>query len=69
MFICKDSARVLYVYVIMACSLKIKFMWHSSVEYWVCYSMFRSERMKVFPRVAWPDHGWLGTLHLPSKIS
>jgi hypothetical protein len=30
-------------------------MWHSSVEYWVCYRMFRSKRMKVFPRVAWPD--------------
>jgi hypothetical protein len=29
-------------------------MWHSSVEYWVCYRMFRSKRMKVFPRVAWP---------------
>jgi hypothetical protein len=29
-------------------------MWHSSVEYWVCYCMFRSKRMKVFPRVAWP---------------
>jgi hypothetical protein len=37
-------------------------MWHSSVEYWVCYSMFYSERTKVFPPVAWPDHGWLGTL-------
>jgi hypothetical protein len=54
---------VLYVYVIIACSLKRKFMWHSSIEYWVCYSMFRSERTKVFPRVAWPGHGWSGMLH------
>jgi hypothetical protein len=30
-------------------------MWHSSVEYWVCYRMFHSKRMKVFPRVAWPS--------------
>jgi hypothetical protein len=37
-------------------------MWHNSVEYWVCYSMFCNERTKVFPRVAWPDHGWSGTL-------
>jgi hypothetical protein len=29
-------------------------MWHSSVEYWVCYCMFHSKRMKGFPRVAWP---------------
>jgi hypothetical protein len=31
-FICKDSARVLYVYVIIACSLKRKLMCHRSVE-------------------------------------
>jgi hypothetical protein len=37
-------------------------MWHSSVEYWVCHSIFHSERMKVFPRVAWSDHGWPGML-------
>jgi hypothetical protein len=30
-------------------------MWHSSVDYWVCYYMFRSKRMKAFPRVAWPS--------------
>jgi hypothetical protein len=30
-------------------------MWHSSVEYWVCYCMFRSKRTKAFPRVAWPS--------------
>ena len=54
MFICKSSTRVLYVYVLDACSLKSKFMWHSSVEYWVCYRMFCSKRTKVFPRVAWP---------------
>jgi hypothetical protein len=53
-FICKASARVLYVYVIIACSLKRKLMWHSSVEYWVCYNMFRSKRTKVFSRVTWP---------------
>jgi hypothetical protein len=28
-------------------------MWHSSVDYWACYRMFRSKRTKVFPRVAW----------------
>jgi hypothetical protein len=28
-------------------------MWHSSVEYWVCYCMFHSKRTKSFPRVAW----------------
>jgi hypothetical protein len=30
-------------------------MWHSSVEYWVCYRMFRSKRTKEFPRIAWPN--------------
>jgi hypothetical protein len=25
--------------------------------------MFRSERTRVFSGVAWPDHGWPGTLH------
>jgi hypothetical protein len=30
-------------------------MWHGSVENWVCYCMFCSKRMKVFPWVAWPD--------------
>jgi hypothetical protein len=39
----------------VACSLKRKFMWHSSVDYWVCYRMFHSKRMKAFPRVAWPS--------------
>jgi hypothetical protein len=29
-------------------------MWHCSVDYWVCYCMFCSMGMKVFPRVAWP---------------
>jgi hypothetical protein len=52
-FICKSSTRVLYVYVQVACSLKRKFMWHSLVEYWVCYHMFHNKRMKVFPRVTW----------------
>jgi hypothetical protein len=33
---------------------KRKFMWHSSVDYWVCYHMFCSKRMEVFPRIAWP---------------
>jgi hypothetical protein len=28
-------------------------MWHSSVDYWVCYRMIHSKKMKVFPRVAW----------------
>jgi hypothetical protein len=32
-FLCKASARVLYVYVIIACILKRKFMWRRSVEY------------------------------------
>jgi hypothetical protein len=32
-----------------------KFMWHSSVGCWVCYSMFRSERTYVFSGIAWPD--------------
>jgi hypothetical protein len=55
MFRCKASASVLYVYVLVACSLKSKFMWHCLVDYWVCYCMFRSMGMKVFPRVAWPS--------------
>jgi hypothetical protein len=46
-----------------------RFMWHSSVEYWVCYSMFRSERTKVFPHVAWPGHGWSGTLQYGIRAS
>jgi hypothetical protein len=54
MFRCKASASVLYVYVLVACSLKSKFRWHCLVDYWVCYCMFRSMGMKVFPRVAWP---------------
>jgi hypothetical protein len=55
MFRCKASASVLYVYVLVACRLKSKFMWHGLVDYWVCYCMFRSMGRKVFPRVAWPD--------------
>jgi hypothetical protein len=61
-FIRKASARVLYVYVIIVGSLKRKTMWHSSVEYWLCYNMFHSKRMKVFLFVAWPGHRWSGTL-------
>jgi hypothetical protein len=30
-------------------------MWHCLVDYWVCYCMFHSMGMKVFPRVAWSD--------------
>jgi hypothetical protein len=33
-----------------------KFMWHSSVGCWVCYSMF-TERKKGFSHVAWPIMG------------
>jgi hypothetical protein len=62
MFICKASARVLYVYVLVACSLKSKFMWYSSVDYWVCYRMFHSKGMKAFPRVAWSDMLRMGML-------
>ena len=69
MFKCKSSARVFHVYVIIACSLKRKFMWHRLVEYCVCYSMFRNERTKVFPHVAWPDHGWPGTLQYGIRAS
>jgi hypothetical protein len=54
MFICKASTSVLYVCVLVACSLKSKFRWHCLVDYWVCYCMFRSMGTKVFPRVAWP---------------
>jgi hypothetical protein len=64
----KLPTRVLYVYAIIACSLKRKFVWHSSVEYWVCYVMFRSEIIKVFPRVAWPSHGWPGTLQYGIRV-
>jgi hypothetical protein len=28
-------------------------MWHYSIDYWVCYCMFRIKRMEVFPRIAW----------------
>jgi hypothetical protein len=62
MFICKDSTRVLYVYVLVACSLKSKFMWYSSVDYSVCYCMFCSKGMKAFPRVAWSDLLRLGMI-------
>jgi hypothetical protein len=55
MFRCKASTSVLYVYVLVACSLKSKFRWHCLVDYWVCYCMFRSMGTKVFPRVARPD--------------
>jgi hypothetical protein len=44
---------MLYVYVLVACSLKSKCMWHCLVDYWVCYGMFCSMGTKVFPRVAW----------------
>ena len=54
MFRCKAFVSLLYVYVLVAYSLKSKFKWHCSVDYWVCYYMFRSMGMKVFPRVAWP---------------
>jgi hypothetical protein len=53
MFRCKASVSVLYVYVLVACSLKSKLMWHCLVDYWVCYCMFRSMGTKVFPGVAW----------------
>jgi hypothetical protein len=55
MFRCKSSTSMLYVYVLVACSLKSKFRWNCLVEYWVCYCMFRSMGTKVFPRVAWPS--------------
>ena len=62
MFICKDSARVLYVYVLVAYSLKSKFMWYSSVDYWVCYRMICSKGTKAFPRVAWSSLYKMGML-------
>jgi hypothetical protein len=62
MFICKASTRVLYVYALDACSLKSKFMWHSSIDYWVCYCMFHSKGMKKFPTVAWSRLKRLGIL-------
>jgi hypothetical protein len=54
MFRCEASTRALYVYVLVACSSKSKFIWYSLVDYWVCHHMFRSKGMKEFPRVAWP---------------
>jgi hypothetical protein len=30
---------MLYVYVLVACSLKSKYRWHSSVDYWECYRL------------------------------
>jgi hypothetical protein len=33
MFICKVSTRVLYIYVLVAYSLKSKFVWYISVDY------------------------------------
>jgi hypothetical protein len=30
---------MLYVYVLAACSLKSKYRWHSSVDYWECYRL------------------------------
>jgi hypothetical protein len=69
MFICKASARVLHVYVIIACNLKRKFMWHNSVEYWVCYSMLCCDRTKVFPRVVWPIMSGWGHYDIVSELS
>jgi hypothetical protein len=54
MLICKAYVSVLYVYVLVECSLKSKFMWHCLVYYWVCYCMFHSMGTKVLPRVSWP---------------
>jgi hypothetical protein len=55
MFRRKDSASMLYVYVLVAYTLNSKFRWHCLVDYWVCYCIFYSMGMKVFPRVAWPS--------------
>jgi hypothetical protein len=60
MFYIYVLAKALCVYILIACSSK-KFMWHSLVGCWVCYSMFRRENMRViWCSVAW--HGWSGTL-------
>jgi hypothetical protein len=45
-----------------------KFMWHSSVRCWVCYSMFHRENV----RVLWHSvarHGWSGTLQIGIRAS
>jgi hypothetical protein len=43
-----------------------KFMWHSSVGFWICYSMFCRENESVlWCIVAW--HGWSGMLHMTKE--
>ena len=45
-----------------------KFMWHSSVGCWVCYSMFRRENESVLS-CSMPRHGWMGMLQYGIKAS
>jgi hypothetical protein len=53
------SARVLFVYVLIACSSKK--LWHSSIGCWVCYNMCRRENVRVLCNV--PDHPCWSMIH------
>jgi hypothetical protein len=65
------SVYILYIYMLpqefcvhmyFNCMQFEKFMWHSSVRCWVCYSMFRRENVRVLWRSV-ARHGWSGMLH------
>jgi hypothetical protein len=59
---CKSSVCICF-----NCMQFEKFMWHSLVGCWVCYSMFHRENERVlWSSMAWP--GWLGMLQENRKI-
>jgi hypothetical protein len=59
-FIYNASARVLCVYILIACSSKIVCgIAQLDVGY---VTVCSAERIKEFSGVAWPEHGWSGTL-------
>jgi hypothetical protein len=42
-----------------------KFMWHSSVGYWVCYNMVSDNKSVLWSSMPW--YGWLGMLQTPNS--
>jgi hypothetical protein len=51
-----------YMCICFNCMQFEKFMWHSSVGCWVCYSMFRRENKSIFWS-SMAQHGWSRMLH------
>jgi hypothetical protein len=60
--------RKSFVCIYFNCMQFQKFMWHSSVGCWVCYSMFRRENESVLS-CSVPRPGWSGMLQHGIKTS